>query len=118
MKLTRLTALVLVILGLVGMLTGCGAKSAPQRNEMEMPMEENAAADAVMPGELALPDSRKWIVTVNMEAETEDLDVLLASVMEQVKALEGYVENQEIYNGSSYSSTRWAGIRRARLALR
>ena len=54
-----------------------------------------------------LPENRKWIITVNMDVETEDLDGLLSAVGTQIEALDGYVEAQRIYNGSSYSGRRY-----------
>ena len=37
---------------------------------------------------------------------TEDLEALLPLISEKISALGGYVEEQELYNGSSYSSYR------------
>ncbi|MCH4193043.1 MAG: DUF4349 domain-containing protein [Butyrivibrio sp.] len=45
--------------------------------------------------------ARKLITTVNISAETEDLDSLLSSVNAKVKALGGYVESSSISNGNS-----------------
>ena len=119
MKFRKMLAFGLIILGILGLFAGCGASGdpAPMGNHAEIPIAEDmeSAMDAGMDAELSLPDSRKWIVTVNMEAETEDLDVLLKNTLEQVTALEGYVENQEIYNGSAYSDYRY---RSASLVLR
>lgn len=63
----------------------------------------------------SLPENHKWIVTVNMSVETEDLDTFLTTLEENLSPMEGFVENQEIYNGSTYSSRRH---RNARLTLR
>lgn len=63
--------------------------------------EEGEAAEAT------LPDDRKWIVTVHMSAETEDLDALLAGLTEQISQMNGYVEDQNVYNGSAYSGRRY-----------
>ena len=87
---------------------------------MEAPMAMDMAAGnslttAGAGQSTAVPENRKWIVTVNMTAETEDLEALLTSLDEQIKALNGYVEDQNIYNGSSYSSRRY---RNASLTVR
>ena len=72
----------------------------------EVPMSTQASAnvpDTQNPAEQA----RKWIVTVRMEAETDDLDILLAQLEGKIAALSGYVEDQQIYNGSAYSGRRY-----------
>lgn len=119
-------SLTLVIVLLAGLLAGCGASSAPDmKNEaaIEMPQaapmepmyeeEMGIAQDSAMSagGETgqssAIPENRKWIITVDISAETEDLDTLLAALDERIVALKGYVEAQNIYNGSNYSSRRY-----------
>ena len=75
----------------------------------------NALAGAGETGSVPMPESRKWIVTVDMSAETEDLDALLAGLEETVSKLKGYVEDQNIYNGSTFSSHR---RRNANLTIR
>ena len=107
---------------LVGLLSGCGA-SAGQNAAAEAPMMEEAGpqmadqtlANGAAPGANPMPQGRKWVVTVNLVAETEDLDSLLAQVFSQVEDLEGYVEDQSIENGSAYQSYRY---RSARLKIR
>ena len=74
--------------------------------DAEMPMEPTTAAGSVDPQNPA-EQARKWIVTVRMEAETEDLDVLLAQLEGKIAALSGYVEDQQVYNGSAYSGRRY-----------
>lgn len=111
------TAFLLALLMVLALLTGCGGSSKSTVADMavaEMAAEEPAAMNmaansltgAGETGSTALPENRKWIITVNMDAETEDLDALLASLDEKINSLNGYVEDQEIYNGSSYSSRR------------
>ena len=111
------------------MLAGCGAASSPaMKNEMAMDMgvAETWAPSAEAPagGTLSsVSDSatqetttdQKLIKRVNMDAETEDLEALLPQLMAEISALGGYVESQEIYNGSSYASYRY---RNARLTIR
>ena len=119
MKYKRLLAVILVIFGLAGMLAGCGAAS---KSEGPMEMAQDAMAENEAGGlnsessqSAPLPENRKWIVTIRMSAETEDLDGLMASVTEKVQTLEGYVEHQDVYNGSSFSDYRY---RSASLTLR
>ena len=123
MKVRKILCTVLV-LAMVLTLLGCGAGKATMDSvvsngfaapEMEMskdmlydevPMSTQASAnvpDTQNPAEQA----RKWIVTVKMEAETDDLDVLLAQLEGKIAALSGYVEDQQIYNGSAYSGRRY-----------
>ena len=96
------------------MLAGCGASSKADSVTMEAAPAEPAATMAA--GSLSgIADStvqetstdQKLIKRVNMEAETEDLEALLPQLLAEISALGGYVESQEIYNGSSYSSYRY-----------
>ena len=119
----RLTALLLTILLILSLFTACGANSVTQSAPAmkgdyavaEMAAEAPAAmmdsaansfSTAGSTGASALPENRKWIITVNMEAETEDLDALLPALEEKVADLNGYLEGQNIYNGSSYAARR------------
>lgn len=126
MKGTRKLSLLLAVVLVVSLFTGCGG-AANQKMEaaaydmmaatpMEAPAaEENGLRAAGTAQSAALPESRKWIVTVHMSAETEDLDSLTADLDGKIKALNGYVEDQSIHNGSNYSSRRY---RNASLTIR
>lgn len=127
----KLASLTLVLTLLLSLLTGCGgSSSAPMADygykqeaavEMEeTPMAMDMAASNSLTGSGAresgaIPENRKWIITVNMSAETEDLEALLVSLDKEIAALGGFVEDQNIYNGSSYSSRRY---RNASLTVR
>lgn len=101
-------------------LTGCGSagKSAASydsgmveyavSDEAAMAPAEGAAMknSAADTGSTQLPQNRKWIVTVNLTAETDDLDALRSALDEKIAALNGYVEDQSVYNGSIYDSGR------------
>ena len=50
-----------------------------------------------------LPENRKWIITMNLSAETDDLDAALEAIDARIQALEGYVEEQNVSGGSSGS---------------
>lgn len=137
-------AVILLAGSLTAMLTGCGdAKSyssdtaaATNGSYMEMasesmmdsgfyaqnsmteamPMEESAAVEMKNDTTDVTATDRKLIKTVDMDVETREFDYLMATVEEQVKALGGYIENLNTYNGSSYSGYR--GTRNADLTIR
>ena len=126
MKLKRFASLLLTLVLLAGILAGCGASSSAARDTaaMEYAVEEPAAmaggsanslTTAEAGGSSAVPENRKWIITVYMSAETEDLDAMTAALDERITQLEGYVEDQHIYNGSAYSTRRY---RSANLTIR
>ena len=138
MKLRKLTALALAFLMLLG-LTACGGSSkaenamdyysadmAPQeapmaeaKEEMGYEYSETTAASGTLTSDSssgsAAPTQRKWIITMNISAETEDLDTLLETLRSEIGTLGGYVEGQNIYNGSNYASHRY---RHASLTVR
>lgn len=114
----RLFALLLV---LALLLTGCGgaAKDTAENGaHYDAPMEEmkgEIEAPAEAPGAIVQSSTasdvgtvteQKLIRRVNMEAETEDLESLLPVVAAKIAELGGYVESQELYNGSIHSSYR------------
>ena len=129
----KLTTLLLTMVLVLTLFTACGGsnsitQSAPAMKGdyamMEMAPEApaammNSASDTLTgageTGSTALPENRKWIVTVHMDAETEDLDTLMNNLDETVSSLEGYVEDQDIYNGSNYDARR---RRNANLTIR
>lgn len=125
MKNKKHISLLLCVILLIGMLTGCGkgasktydasANGAEAPAAIEMQSDSASLTDSGGTGSTALPESRKWIVTVNMSAETEDLDAMTAALDEKITALGGYVEDQRVYNGSAYSSRRY---RSASLTIR
>ena len=125
MKVRKWTSALLTLLLLLS-LTACGgtAKSeaamdngyAPQEApKAEMDYEYGIVTDSAQSAATSLPTDRKLIRTVRMEAETENLTVLLTALEEKLTALSGYVEAREIYNGSSYASRRY---RHAEMTLR
>ena len=113
-------SLLLSLALLAVLLTGCGSagKSAVSydsgmveyavSDEAAMAPAEGAAMknSAADTGSTQLPQNRKWIVTVNLTAETDDLDALRSALDEKIAALNGYVEDQSVYNGSIYDSGR------------
>lgn len=130
----KLTALLLTMLLALSLFTACGGsstiatpQSAPmlkgdyvmEEMAMDAPTMMNTAAGSLAgdgeAGAAALPENRKWIITVHMDAETEDLDALIIGLDETINGLNGYVEDQEVYNGSNYASRRH---RNANLTIR
>ena len=105
----------------LGSLYGCGAKNQTSGtrtyeeayDEGYGIYQETAMADAAPMALNAsqktagtsqqLPQNRKWVITMNLSAETEDLDAALEAVLEQVSQLEGYVESQSVSGGKAGS---------------
>ena len=119
MKLRKLTALLMAFAMTALLLTGCGASSKgvamdmamPEAAPMEAPMMEemknSISANSAAGGTSAnVQTGQKLIRKVHIDAETEDLETLLGSLTSQISAFDGYIEKQELYNGSSYSSYR------------
>ncbi len=119
----KILSLVLCAALLLG-LTACGGSSKSESMhftgamvEEAAPMEAPAAMDMMasnsaslkgaQPGSTALPEGRKWIITIDMNVETDDLDVLMADLDQKIHGLGGYVEDQNIHNGSNYASRRY-----------
>ena len=107
MKIRRIIALLV----LACILTGCGAvamdsmESGAVNNSGSFDgiYEEFAPGD---PGSGAQLSDQKLITTVEINAETEDLDALMPQLSDHIAQLGGYVEFQNTYYGSAYSSYR------------
>lgn len=115
----------LLLAVLMVLLAGCGAKSAPQMAggtyyvesaamaEDSVSYEMEAPAEA---GTASLPQNRKWIINMDISAETENLDDAVKAVEAQISTLGGYLENQSVSNNSISSSSRssrsvWMNVR-------
>lgn len=118
MKKKQLTVLLLAFVLVLGMLTGCGssAKSesaydgaynsyAAVEEAADYYMAEPPQSAAGSSGSTAqsLPQNRKWVITMDIDAETEDLDASLGAINEQIAALNGYIESQRINNDTGSS---------------
>lgn len=132
MKTQKLLALLMALALTVCLFTGCGAASmdnasggsmnygaemAPEspaegNYEMDMNTSLTESSNSIQG---AMPENMKIITTVYMDAETEELDTMLTSINSKITQLGGYMEAQEIYNGSAYSSHRY---RHANLTIR
>ena len=134
MKLKKCLSLTLALVLLCGVLAGCGASANTNASMKSMAydaapaaeaVEEFAAAETMAGGALrndagesgsaALPEGRKWIITIDMYVETDDLDALMTALDEKIAQLDGYVEDQSLHNGSTYASRRY---RNANLTVR
>ena len=132
MNMKKLFALALSLLLIIGVFAGCSAastneafKDAPNYSggAESADREYGYTADLSKPGtsvstqssQTALPENQKLITTVNMQTETEDLDASLAYTEGKIAELGGYLESQNLYNGSSYASHRY---RSANLTVR
>lgn len=134
MKLKKCLSLTLALVLLCGVLAGCGASANTNASMKSMAydaapaaeaVEEFAAAETMAGGALrndagesgsaALPEGRKWIITIDMYVETDDLDTLMTALDEKIAQLDGYVEDQSLHNGSTYASRRY---RNANLTVR
>ena len=107
----RLFTISLVVLLLIGLLAGCGAKSesampeaapeaaAPMEQTEEVIFDESAtSADD---GGTAMPIDQKLIRTVYMDAETQSMTELLAWMDSRVTSLGGYYEQKSVYRRGS-----------------
>ncbi len=76
--------------------------------DVAMATEESADYNGEGSGQADFtPDpTRKLITTVNISAESENLDDTISKVTGKVSELGGYVESSNIYNGSKYNSGR------------
>lgn len=110
-------SVLLILVMILSLFAGCSSKSVAG-NAADV---DNGAAkgDALYgegyetpaEGESAAVSDQKLIKTVSMDAETDDLDTLLASLDAKIKALGGYMENRKVYNGSKNSTrSRYANM--------
>lgn len=131
MKKRRYLVLLVNVMTLAMMLTGCGASSTDsvknssammaesvtmdynygydsmimeEAVEYEMPAEAKGTEVSEETGE-SLSD-RKLIKTVDMTVETKEFDSFISTLETRVAQLGGYIESMETYNGSAYSGYR------------
>ena len=110
---------------LPGLLAGCGSKNMAQEADMaggsgyydqgvsyefaaqapavmnDVRASEKSAADTTA---IPLPENRKWVITMNLSVETENLDQALEQLNARIQETGGYVESQNITGRSSGSS--------------
>lgn len=86
---------------------GYYTEDAPME-EVDMEMAEPTAAEVGDNEAAAALNNRKLIKTVDINVETKEFDLVMATLEEQVSAMGGYIEHMETYNGSTYSGYRSA----------
>jgi hypothetical protein len=117
MKIKNVLAVLLAVLLLAGILTGCASKMstdvALNGNHVYSESGSGIYDGAEKKEEMGISSSsdtqladRKLIKTVELNTETEEMDMLIAAINTQVSELGGYIENQRVYNGSAYASRR------------
>ena len=101
-------------------LSGCGSKTSEEITYQSAggtgyyEMAETAAYDAgpalsanrkMMDtgATQSLPQNRKWVITMNLTAETGDLDAALEAITARIQEMEGYAESQSVSGGSAGS---------------
>lgn len=122
MKRNRIFAFILAAAVLAGCLAGCSASGNTAGGRVESDqsgyyegiynrVENSSTADPEKPQETA-PKVQKLIRTMDMEAETDDLDGFLAHLESRVNQLGGYIQDRSVRNGSSHSrvSYRYASL--------
>jgi len=125
MKQKKLFSLLLVLVLTASLLAGCGASSSYKSMAMPeaaAPMEDSVTGGVMMQANgsisnasSAVQTGQKLIRRVNIDAETEDLDALLVNLQAEIAAVEGYIESQNLHNGSAYATYR---SRNANLTIR
>lgn len=111
----KLLAILISILLLLGVLSSCAAETSKDMavGGYEGSVTDNGSGLADTAGSTDVPqlENQKLIKKVWLDAETEDMDQLLAAVDERISQLSGYVEEREVYNGSGTSRrNRYANI--------
>ncbi len=111
---------------LLGLLGGCGSKNlsmdadtsksflyADDGTSYEMAMAAPAAMSgagsngksAASTASIPLPENRKWVITMSLTAETENLTDAMGLLAEKIQASGGYVESQSV-SGTAVNSGR------------
>lgn len=112
----------LIPLFLIGaiLLSGCGAKSTAYYGNSAAIAEDSCYAEAPSMmesakgtesgGVEALPQNRKWVINMDISAETEQLDETMDKVNARISELGGYVEGLNSNNGSITSSRQYRSV--------
>lgn len=73
--------------------------------ESAMPVALNASGKSAAGSAIPLPENRKWVITMDLSAETENLDNALEQLSAKILELGGYVESQSV-TGSAADTSR------------
>lgn len=117
MKMKQMLSLVLVTILVLGCFAGCGASSVQGEaagdsewyNGVYDKVQEQSSevSGTANEGNTSAAQNQKLIRTMEIEAETDDLDALLGALDSRISALNGYVENRVVRNGGSSSTRRY-----------
>ncbi len=77
---------------------------------------EYSTAETTAENETFADTDRKLIKTVDMQIETKEFDMVVASLEDKVSELGGYIESMDTYNGSKY--THYTSERNASMTIR
>ena len=112
--------LIPLFLCLALLLSACGgSKTASETGVLRYELAEDTAMAAESPADMGaqsmnsgstavdLPENRKFVITMGINAETEDLDGAVADISQALQEAGGYVQDQSIQNGSAYSGRRY-----------
>lgn len=114
----RMLALLMTVLMVSVLFAGCGGASSESGSAdyvVNQEAKEEAApgaaeglygANSTTTSAQSTVTEQKLIKRVNIDAETEDLAALLPQLTNKIAELGGYIESQELYNGSIHSSYR------------
>ena len=110
MRRTRILPLLLAILMILALFAGCSAPS--DYDNMAEPPEvgSNGIYDSNSGTENAEIIGRKLIRTINIEAETKDLDALLTDLDAQLATLGGYVQSKQVRGSATSGNRRYASL--------
>ena len=108
MKKMQLLALCMAVMLLLTACGGAASENTLHKGDAK-PQEAPglAGSDTSASTKTDMPQAQKLVRKVWLDAETEDMDPLLADVESRIAALGGYVEAREIQNGSAYSGRRY-----------
>ena len=102
---------IIALLVLTCMLAGCGAVAQDSMTNGYAPMEpgiyDEMGSGSISTGDVPQLEGQKLITTVEVSVDTEDLDALMGELNARIADLGGYIEFQNTYFGSAYSSHRY-----------
>ena len=110
MRRTRILPLLLAILMILALFAGCSAPS--DYDNMAEPPEvgSNGIYDSNSGAQNAEIIGRKLIRTINIEAETKNLDALLTDLDAQLATLGGYVQSKQVRGSATSGNRRYASL--------
>lgn len=111
----RIFTLFLLGLLICSLLAGCAANMDSNVNGKGQMLQSPGAAgegiyDSASNQETTEIIGRKLIRTITIQAETKDLDALMADLDAQLATLGGYVQNKQVHGSASENSQRYASM--------